>query len=197
MQMPDTLETARCLLRKPQPGDAPAAFAGYAADPRVTRYLGWRPHESLNDTRRQISYDLFRWLKNSAWTWMVLRRDGAQLAGLVELVPDLGQPHRARMGYLLGTAHWGCGLMSEAAGAVLRAALAQPGLYRVDAVCDVDNPASARVLEKIGMRFEGRLARYIVHPNVSAEPRDVLLFAAVRDGLGEGPDSATAPAFSR
>lgn len=180
MQMPAELETPRCLLRKPQPGDAHAAFAAYAGDPRVTRYLGWTPHESVSDTRRQISYDLFRWLKKSAWTWMVVLRESGQLAGLVELAPAIGQPHRARMGYLLGAAYWDRGLMSEAAGAVLREALSQPELFRVDAVCDVDNPASARVLEKIGMRFEGRLGRYILHPNLSPEPRDVLLFAATR-----------------
>ncbi|WP_119153822.1 GNAT family N-acetyltransferase [Caldimonas tepidiphila] len=180
MRMPDILETPRCLLRKPQPGDAVAAFAGYAGDPRVTRYLGWRPHASVADTRRQISYDLFRWLKGSGWTWMVLRRDTEELAGLVELVPLSGQPHRARMGYLLGAAHWGRGLMSEAAGAVLREAMAQPDVFRVDAVCDVDNGASARVLEKIGMQYEGVLRRYIVHPNVSDEPRDVRLYAAAR-----------------
>lgn len=180
MQMPDTLETPRCLLRKPQPGDAPAAFSGYAGDPRVTRYLGWRPHENVAETRRQISYDLFRWLKGSAWTWMLLCRDSGELAGLVELVPVVSQPHRARMGYLLGARHWGQGLMSEAAGAVLRTALAQPGLFRVDAVCDVEHGASARVLEKIGMQYEGLLRRYIVHPNVSEEPRDVRLYAAIR-----------------
>ena len=70
--------------------------------------------------------------------------------------------------------------MSEAAGAVLREALAQPQVFRVDAVCDVANGASARVLEKIGMQYEGVLRRYIVHPNVSDEPRDVRMYAATR-----------------
>jgi [ribosomal protein S5]-alanine N-acetyltransferase len=44
----------------------------------------------------------------------------------------------------------------------------------------VDNVGSQRVLEKSGMVREGRLARYIVHPNVDAEPRDVFVYAAVR-----------------
>ena len=43
-----------------------------------------------------------------------------------------------------------------------------------------DNPASARVLEKIGMTLEGQLRRYIEHPALSDEPRDVLMYSMVR-----------------
>ncbi len=46
--------------------------------------------------------------------------------------------------------------------------------------CAVDNAASATVLEKSDLVREGRLRRYIVHPNVSDEPRDVYLYARTR-----------------
>jgi ribosomal-protein-alanine N-acetyltransferase len=48
------------------------------------------------------------------------------------------------------------------------------------AVCDVENVASARVLEKAGLLWEGTLRRYILHPNVSPEPRDAHLYARTR-----------------
>jgi len=70
--------------------------------------------------------------------------------------------------------------MPEAAQAVVEWALAQPSIYRVWAVCDVDNLASARVLEKIGMQREGLLHRHIIHPNISAAPRDCWCFAKVK-----------------
>ena len=70
--------------------------------------------------------------------------------------------------------------MSEAAGAVVDRALAEPAIYRAEAVCDVENAAWARVLEKAGMTCEGRLRRYTVHPNAGPEPRDVLLYARAR-----------------
>jgi RimJ/RimL family protein N-acetyltransferase len=47
-------------------------------------------------------------------------------------------------------------------------------------VCDVDNIASARVMEKAGLTLEGRLRRWLVHPNISDEPRDCLGYARVR-----------------
>jgi RimJ/RimL family protein N-acetyltransferase len=49
-------------------------------------------------------------------------------------------------------------------------------VYRVTAHCHVDNTASARLLERSGLTFEGRLARYAVLPNISGEPQDCLLF---------------------
>ena len=49
------------------------------------------------------------------------------------------------------------------------------------AVCDIDNLASARVMEKAGMQREGILKRWSVHPNISAEPRDSYCYAVVKD----------------
>jgi RimJ/RimL family protein N-acetyltransferase len=59
-------------------------------------------------------------------------------------------------------------------------ALEQPEIYRVWAVCDVENLASARVLEKVGMRREGLLHRWSVHPNVSTEPRDSFCYSITK-----------------
>jgi RimJ/RimL family protein N-acetyltransferase len=88
--------------------------------------------------------------------------------------------HSVSLGYVLRRSEWGQGYVSEAVRAVIDHALALPHIFRVWAVCDVDNHASARVMEKAGMVREGRLARYIMHPNISDEPRDVFLYAKVR-----------------
>jgi len=70
--------------------------------------------------------------------------------------------------------------MSEALRSVLQWAFAQPEIYRVWATCDVDNVASARALERIGMEREGILRRWLVHPNVAETPRDCLCYLIVR-----------------
>jgi ribosomal-protein-alanine N-acetyltransferase len=53
-------------------------------------------------------------------------------------------------------------------------------VYRIWATCDTDNVASARVLEKAGLRREGTLHRWSVKPNIGPEPRDAFVFAKVR-----------------
>jgi [ribosomal protein S5]-alanine N-acetyltransferase len=58
--------------------------------------------------------------------------------------------------------------------------LAQPAMFRVWAVTDVDNVASARVLERAGMTREGLLRSWLMHPSLSAAPRDCWCYARVR-----------------
>lgn len=79
---------------------------------------------------------------------------------------------RVELGYVLARLFWRKGLMTEAVRGVIDWAFAQPQIYHVAAVCDVENVASARVMEKAGMKREGVLKRYTLHPNVSDEPRD-------------------------
>ena len=85
-----------------------------------------------------------------------------------------------QFGYCLARDAWGQGYATEAAGAFIAAALDIPTLWRIQAYCDVENCASARVLEKIGLEREGTLRRYMVLPNLSNEPRDVHCYAKVR-----------------
>jgi [ribosomal protein S5]-alanine N-acetyltransferase len=86
--------------------------------------------------------------------------------------------HRMEVGYVLGRAYWGRGLMTEALSAAVAWARTTPHLHRLWAVCDVDNPASARVMEKSGLVFEGVLRRWAMHPNISDVPRDCACYAA-------------------
>jgi RimJ/RimL family protein N-acetyltransferase len=86
------------------------------------------------------------------------------------------------LGYALARRWWRQGLMSEALTAVVQWALGQPDIYRVWATCDVDNVPSVRVLERVGMVREGVLRRWLVHPNVSDEPRDCLCYSIVKAG---------------
>ena len=70
--------------------------------------------------------------------------------------------------------------MTEALFEVVRWALQQERVFRIGAVCDVENLGSARVMEKAGLVREGVLRRWMMHPNVSDEPRDCFSYARVR-----------------
>jgi RimJ/RimL family protein N-acetyltransferase len=88
--------------------------------------------------------------------------------------------HKWELGYVLARGYWGRGYMTEALKALVNWAVQQSEIYRVWAVCDVDNLASARVMEKAGMRREGILRRWSIHPNVSDEPRDSYCYSIVK-----------------
>ena len=106
--------------------------------------------------------------------WTIARADDDTAIGQVSLRFD---GHRATLGYVLARAFWGRGLATEAARAAVAAALALPHIELVWAYCDVDNRASARVMEKAGMQSEGVLRRWAVHPNLSNKRETSLPFA--------------------
>jgi ribosomal-protein-alanine N-acetyltransferase len=177
MKPPEIIETPRLSLRRPIAADATAIFEGYAQDPEVTRYLPWQPHKQIHETFEFLDRCVAGWDDSSEFTWVLVRKPDCQLLGMVAL--RVGQ-YKADLGYVLARAYWGCGYMPEAVNAVLEWALQSAGVFRVWAVCDVDNTASARVLEKVGMEKEGTLRRWIIHPNISDEPRDSLCYSKTR-----------------
>ena len=175
--LPERIETDRLLLRRPQRPDADAIFGAYCQDPEVCRYMVWTPHARLADTQQFVEGCIKAWTGGDVWPYMLVRRTDDLVMGMIEA---RCAGHRLNIGYVLAKAHWGRGYGPEAVRAVTELALAQPGLFRVEATCDVDNLASARVLEKCGFAREGRLARYTVHPNLSPDPRDGWLYAKTR-----------------
>jgi len=171
--------TQRLRLRPPVLTDAEAIHHGYAQDPEVSRYMIWRPHGSLADTEAFLRSSMADWDGGSQWSWVITRFGDDTAIGMLAARPD--GKHAVSLGYVLARSAWGNGYMTEAARAVIESIwTTRPDVFRIWAVCDVDNPASARVMEKAGMQREGRLARYIVHPNISEEPRDVFIHAITR-----------------
>ena len=83
------------------------------------------------------------------------------------------------IGYVAARAYWGKGYVPEATRSIIDWAFQQPSIYRVYATTDVENVASQRVLEKVGMQCEGILRKYIVHPNFSDVPRDSYMYAII------------------
>ena len=175
--IPPLLETSRLRLRLPSLDDAEAIFVGYATDPEVTRYLSWRPHAKRADTYAFLHRTIAAIEARTEAQWVIQRRGLERPIGMIGF--RLAR-HAAQLGYVLERACWGRGYATEAAKAVVDWALAEPTIYRVWAVCDVEHRASARVLEKVGMEREGVLRRGVMLPNLSAEPRDCWCYARVR-----------------
>jgi len=172
---PDTFHTARLILRPIAQSDAVAIFDAYAQDPEVTRFLTWRPHTEIAQTDAYIARVM---AAHDARTYTLAERDGGRLLGAFDIRQS--GPGRLGYGYVLARSAWGHGLMAEALTAVADWALRQPDIWRIGDVCDIENRASGRVMEKAGMSFEGIARRWMIHPNISNEPRDCRVYARVR-----------------
>lgn len=177
MTKPQTLRTERLRLRKVKLSDADAIFHQYAQDPEVTRYVSWRAHQSLNETREYVRMCLLAWDVGKAYHWAIERLEDKEVIGMI-IARVNGE--KWELGFVLARVHWGKGYMTEAVKSLIAWAFKQKDIYRIWAVCDVDNAASARVMEKAGMQREGVLRRWSVHPNLSPEPRDSYCYAIVK-----------------
>jgi [ribosomal protein S5]-alanine N-acetyltransferase len=111
-------------------------------------------------------------------TYALIGRAEGRLLGAFDLRRP--EPYRLDCGYVLARPFWGHGLMTEALAEAARWAMGQADIWRIGAVCDLDNFASARVMEKAGLAREGILRRWLVHPNIGPEPRDCFSYALTR-----------------
>lgn len=175
--VPETWETARLVARPAARDAAPDIFAAYAQDGDVARYMIWRPHHDMSETIAFLERCERAWQDGSAFPWTLWTRDERALAGMIEARCVRTS---VDVGYVLRRSLWRRGLMREALRFVVTWALSRPDVYRVWATCDVENVASARLLESIGMQREGVLRRWLVHPNISDTPRDALCYAIVK-----------------
>ena len=174
---PIEFSTPRLTLRRPSVEDASVAFETWTQDPDVARYNGWAPHNAVSDTEAFFRQAEARWDSGEGErVWAIERREDGRLLGTISA---LGQNGIA-LGYVLAKPHWNQGFMTEAVRTVIGAAFRMSDVYRVWAWCDVDNPGSARVMEKAGMQFEAILRKFSLHPAVSDEPRDCKCYAIVR-----------------
>ena len=187
---PAEWETERLALRPATVREAQTAFESYAADPAVSRYMIWRPHRSVAETEEYLRRCEEVWRTGSAFPWTLWLKADGSFAGMLEARV---KGHAVDFGYVLAPRLWRRGLMSEAVAGLLTWAMAQPAIHRVWATCDVENVASARLLESVGMQLEGTLHRWLVHPNLSDVPRDCLCYALVKPMTGRGRPTLTQP----
>jgi len=174
---PNEFVTARLRLRRPEPADAPLIFERWTQDPEVTRYLVWSPHQDVSESEAHIRRCIDDWNSGQAYVWFLEDPISGELIGSLAA----RHHHGINVGYLLARDSWGRGYMVEALAEVTRWYLSQPGIERVWATCDVENAASARVLEKAGFELEGILRRWDVHPNTGGGRRDARCYSKIRE----------------
>jgi RimJ/RimL family protein N-acetyltransferase len=151
-----TLETPRLVLDQLRDDDLDA-LAAMNSDPEVMRYIG---DGSVRD-RRQTEAALARahrnWAEKGYGLFAVRPRGTGELAGWVTLAVPEFLPEvlpTVEIGWRFARRYWGRGYATEGAVAVLRFGFVDRGLDHISSIRHVDNRASGRVMEKIGLRFD-------------------------------------------
>jgi [ribosomal protein S5]-alanine N-acetyltransferase len=155
-----TLVTARLVLRPHEPADAPR-LQQLAGEWKVADTTLNMPHPYLDGMAET-------WIGNRAQEWrdrkglaLAVTLPGVGLVGGVNFHDLSPRHHRAELGYWIGVEFWGRGYCTEAVAALVRFGFERMDLNRVFAIHMTRNPASGRVMQKLGMTHEGRLRRHV------------------------------------
>lgn len=149
-----SIETERLILRPIVESDAEDIYE-YAQSMNVGIDAGWKPHESIEETREVMK---LVFLNQESVFGMVLKETG-KLFGSIGLIPDPKRQYdKTRMiGYSIGENYWGNGYTTEATRALLRFGFEELKLELISAYCYPYNERSRNVMKKCGFSYEGHL----------------------------------------
>ena len=151
--------TGRLVLSPYRESDAEDLFL-YASDPDVGPRAGWRPHESVEESRRTIEEIL-----SVKECYAIRREEDGKAIGAILLQLDSfiknGRENECELGYWIGKPFWGRGLIPEAAETLLSHAFDDLGIDTVWCRYYDGNEQSARVQEKLGFLFHHTEERFL------------------------------------
>ena len=150
----------------------------YASDPEVARHVLWEAHESPRQTRTALRSALRQYRSGSPGSFAIERKSDRRMIGTIGFMWINCEHRSGEVGYSLARDCWNQGYATEALSAVLRFGFDTLKLYRIEAMHEVDNPASGRVMEKCGMTCEGTLRGRVFN---KGRYSDVRLYAILRD----------------
>jgi [ribosomal protein S5]-alanine N-acetyltransferase len=151
------LETHRLLMRDFIEADWQVVFA-YQSDPLYLLYNNWT-HRTQKDVCEFIEMFIGQQKEQprTKFQLAIILKEENQLIGNCGIRVNDPEMREANIGYELNTQYWGQGYATEAAQAILKFGFEELKMHRIWSWCVVQNVASVKVLEKIGMRCEGHL----------------------------------------
>lgn len=147
------LKTERLILRQLKAEDTQEIFECWMQDEEVSRYMYWKSSDDINEAKEFVAYELSM-LKSDAWyRWLIVSQETGKVMGTC-LIYFNDEENNWDISYNLGKAYWQKGYITEAMRKVLDFAKHELKLKEVIAIHAVENPASGRVIEKLGFKYE-------------------------------------------
>jgi ribosomal-protein-alanine N-acetyltransferase len=151
-----TFETKNLVLRKIEPKDARDLFS-FLSDEAVCRYLTNNIFKNIVQAQRSINGMQQFFDSKQKIRWGIAQKEDNRIIGYCGYFYFDETNLSGEINYCLAKENWGQGIMSEAIDAVIRFGFEKIGLNRVEAKTNPKNPASFRVLEKVGFKRDGLL----------------------------------------
>ncbi|MGO1368217.1 MAG: GNAT family N-acetyltransferase [Senegalia sp. (in: firmicutes)] len=155
------LETERLILRPFKEEDAGKIYSGWATDTDVTRYVTWKPHKSIEETKELIKM----WMEENKdlenYHWVIENKENKTVIGTIGIFGVDNKNENSEIGYCIRKDYWNKGITTEAAKEIINYGLTKVGFARITGRHEIENSASGKVMEKCGFKYEGTLRKVI------------------------------------
>lgn len=174
-----TIETKRLILRKIKIDDIEEMYA-YGSDKEVAKYVTWETHKSIDDTKQFVEFVLNKYKNKQVAPWGIEYKENGKFIGTIDFVWWEPNNKGAEIGYAISKDYWGKGLTTEAAKEVVKFGFEKMDLVRIQAKSSAENLGSQRVMEKVGMTFEGTLRKAIF---LKGKHQDLKMYSILKEGI--------------
>lgn len=168
------LETQRFFMREVKESDWNDVHS-YASQEIVSQYQPWGPNTE-KDTKEFVKQviESSKHQPREQFVFALIFKENKKLIGAGEISVRDAVNRIGEIGYVVNPDYWGKGIATEVAKALLTFGFTELHLHRIYATCDPRNIGSLKVLEKAGMKLEGRMRENVRLKN---EWRDSFLFS--------------------
>lgn len=157
------IKTDRLILRRLTLEDAESAYNGWCTDKYVAKYVTWDVHKSIDETKELYKIWVQEYESLETYRWGVEVKETHELIGTIDVPSKKFMKYGAcEIGYVYKKSAWGNGYGTEALKAVIKYLFDEVDAETVYADYMLNNPASGKIMEKSGMKFEGILRSRII-----------------------------------
>jgi [ribosomal protein S5]-alanine N-acetyltransferase len=158
------IETKRLILRQMEMNDANRMFDYIFSDHRVMDNLIKGPHKTISETINRLTEITNEYKSNKFCYWGIVLKESGELIGTIDLYNINEDTENCEVGYDIGFNWWNQGYGTEALQAVVEFAFRFMNIHKISATHGIDNPASGKIMLKVGMEREG-IIRHMVRKN--------------------------------
>ena len=159
------IETERLILRSLKMTDAQAIFDNWLSDERIADNRVSAAHKSVSETIKKLTKIVNDYSKNDFCWWGIEQKVNGELIGEIDLYDFDNATGNCEVSYSIGYEWWNKGYATEALRAVVDFGFRQMNVHKIAAAHNTDNPASGKVMTKVGMVQEGVIRHMIRNSN--------------------------------
>ncbi|WP_353625698.1 GNAT family N-acetyltransferase [Bacillus sp. JCM 19041] len=166
-------------LRKFTDADSQTVFDHWLSDSRVSDNRVSAPHQSVSETRERVNKIVEGYQKESFCYWAIVLKERNVLIGEIDLYDFDRVTENCSVSYSIGFMWWNQGYGTEALKAIIEFGFQQMDIHKIEAAHNIDNPASGRIMSKVGMKQEGIIKHMI--RNSKNQYKDCAVWGLLQD----------------